>query len=256
MDNQYNHRQMLNIIFNRLLAKQELKKDLYKTKLGRKNSNYGMNKYMNNAEEDLSAYLQTKTISSNELERYKKRYNHRYSKKKGLAKLDCYMENIVFNKIEYIYKLAENLKNNKKLFKKNIYNMYGYVLLRLTLIPALGLIIPVFFGEYSPIVKKWCFSTCDGTIHTDSSIKSEEEHAAKGFYKTSISESSWKIIEVMNMVIFLSIIFVALIIIFYTLIKVVKYERLKAGKGKIKGKEYYRFCKEVFGITNILNTVI
>ncbi|KNA02011.1 hypothetical protein PVNG_04434 [Plasmodium vivax North Korean] len=189
MDNQYNHRQMLNIIFNRLLAKQELKKDLYKTKLGRKNSNYGMKKYMKNAEEDISAYLQTKTISSNELERYKKRYNHRYSKKKGLEKLDCYMENIVFNKIEYIYKLAEKFQNDKKSFKKKIYNKYGYVLLTLTLIPALGLIIPVFFGEYSPIVKKWCFSTCDGKKHKDPTIITEQKHTDKGLYMTSISES-------------------------------------------------------------------
>ncbi|KMZ96437.1 hypothetical protein PVNG_06145, partial [Plasmodium vivax North Korean] len=36
--------------------------------------------------------------------------------------------------------------------------------------------------------------------------------------------------------------------ILYIFIKVVKYEKLKAGKGKMNRKEYICFCKEVFNI--------
>ncbi|GAB66314.1 VIR-like CYIR protein [Plasmodium cynomolgi strain B] len=53
---------------------------------------------------------------------------------------------------------------------------------------------------------------------------------------------------VLNDVIFIPFGIIGIICIIYILIKIVKYERIKAGKGELKDKEYVCFCKEDFNI--------
>ncbi|KMZ91869.1 hypothetical protein PVMG_04428 [Plasmodium vivax Mauritania I] len=104
----------LNICFNRLLAKHELKNNLYKTNVGQNYEDYGMNKNIKNGAEKKSTYSQVKGDKLNKLDAYKKGYKHRHSKKKGLAKFECYCEKKIFDKIDYIYELSRTMKNAKK----------------------------------------------------------------------------------------------------------------------------------------------
>ncbi|KMZ83402.1 hypothetical protein PVBG_06044 [Plasmodium vivax Brazil I] len=74
-----------------------------------------------------STYVNLKRNDLSDLDNYKKCYKNRYSKKKGLAKLDCYYEKKVFDKIDKIYELSRKMKNDKKAFKKEIYNKFDMV---------------------------------------------------------------------------------------------------------------------------------
>ncbi|CAI7717591.1 hypothetical protein PVPAM_010010000 [Plasmodium vivax] len=67
---------------HRLLAKHELKNNLYKTNVGQNYEDYGMNKNIKNGAEKKSTYSQVKGDKLNELDAYKKGYKHRHSKKK------------------------------------------------------------------------------------------------------------------------------------------------------------------------------
>ncbi|KMZ95075.1 hypothetical protein PVMG_05602 [Plasmodium vivax Mauritania I] len=71
-----------------------------------------------------SKYGQMKRQGLNELDIYKKSFACKYSKKKGLTKLDCYCEKKIFDKIEGIRLLAKNMKDDKKCFK-NVSKRYG-----------------------------------------------------------------------------------------------------------------------------------
>ncbi|KMZ96468.1 hypothetical protein PVNG_06188 [Plasmodium vivax North Korean] len=136
----------LSIRFNRILAKYELKNDLHKTHVRQNYSDYGMNKNIKNGAEKKSTYSQVKGEKLNELDAYKQGYKCRYSKKKGLAKLDCYCEKKVFDKIEYINDMSTKLQNKKKSFSKGILTKYNILFILFSLLPLLGLIFPILFG--------------------------------------------------------------------------------------------------------------
>ncbi|KMZ87589.1 hypothetical protein PVBG_06362 [Plasmodium vivax Brazil I] len=118
----FNLDRALNIRFNRLLEKLEQKNNLYKTHVRQNYADYGMNKNIKNEAERKSTYSQVKGKSLNKLDSYKQGYKHRYSKKKGLSKFECYCEKKVFDKIEYINELSMKLQNKKKYVSIRILN--------------------------------------------------------------------------------------------------------------------------------------
>ncbi|KMZ77305.1 hypothetical protein PVIIG_06500, partial [Plasmodium vivax India VII] len=113
---------LLNIRYNRLLAKHELKKNLYKTEIKQKHFTNGMNEITKNEGGNISPYSYLKKDGLTELDAYKKSYKNRQSKKNALGKLECYCEKIVFDKIGYIDNLSEKMRNDKNSFKKKIYS--------------------------------------------------------------------------------------------------------------------------------------
>ncbi|VUZ99845.1 Plasmodium exported protein, unknown function [Plasmodium vivax] len=160
---------------------------------------------------------------SNNLDIYLKSYKNRYSKKKGLSKLDCYFEKKVLEKIHGLYGVGEKLRNEKKSFKNFILKKYGIGLILFALIPALGLIYPILFGG-----GKWwkcMFLFCPKENHnrgegagTCPNRHSYKWEATLGYIRPAVLVFTW------------TMIIIILLFVFYTLIKVVKYERLKSGK--------------------------
>ncbi|KMZ82465.1 hypothetical protein PVIIG_06228 [Plasmodium vivax India VII] len=220
--------------FRRSLAKHEFKKNLDNSRLRENLPDY-RNHRGTKKDEVISSYGQLNRVRLNDLDNYMKGYNKRYYKKKGLAKLDCYCEKKIFDKIDYINKLAEKMQNNKKSYKKKIYNKFVFKFILFALSPLLGLIFPILFGgdENDKPIINWCkkshnVQTCD---------LNPAVHATK-----EVGEA----VKYMNYVIFYLLLTIVIFVITYAFIKLIKYEKLKAGKGKMKAKEYYRFCKEFF----------
>ncbi|KMZ81959.1 hypothetical protein PVIIG_03765 [Plasmodium vivax India VII] len=208
-----------------------------------KNSPYFFeNKAASNYDDYVSIYGNIKNRDSKKLKLYKTAYKHRYAKKKGLSKLDCYYEKKIFDKFDYINEIRNNMQNDKKSFKKKIYHKYGYGLIIFSLLPVLGLIIPLFFNEYNPLIQNWCFSGCEkGHGITDNTHNNN-------YIKKDIDITTWTIIEVTNSVFLCISVFIVIFVLLYILSKFVKYERLKSGKGKMKGKEYFNYCMEVLDL--------
>ncbi|SCA60885.1 Protein of unknown function, putative [Plasmodium vivax] len=231
----YKQEGLINKCNNRLLANHETQKDLkyqrFRNNLLDDVNNMNLKYRMNNT----STYDQ---LNKKKLDAYKKGYKIRYSKKKGLAKLDCYWEKKVFNKIDEIYELSRSMQNDKKKFKKKIYNKFGYRLILFAISPIFGVIFPILFNKNSPFLD-YCASECVATANGHS-------HDPGKFIKSSLSSTEFDIISSFNALFFFALFIIVLTVIIYILVKVVKYERLKEGKGRIKGKGYYRFCKNIF----------
>ncbi|KNA00885.1 hypothetical protein PVNG_06135 [Plasmodium vivax North Korean] len=235
----YQNEGLFNKCNNRLLAKHETQKDLKyphsRNKLSDDVNNMNLKYEMNN----ISTYDHLNKKKLNDLESYKKRYKNRYSKKKGLAKLDCYCEKKIFNKIDEIYELSRSMQNDKKNFKKKIYNKFRYHLILFALSQISVVILAILFNE-NGVFSDWCTNDCTGTVANG------HDHGDSGkFYKSQFNKAEWDSIFYINTVFFFTLCITALIVIIYTLVKVVKYERLKAGKGKMNIKEYCRFCKDI-----------
>ncbi|CAG9474528.1 unnamed protein product [Plasmodium vivax] len=240
---------LLNITCSRLLAKHVLKNDSYKTQSRQKYTSNGINRNIINDAENKSTYSQIKKSYLNYLDLYRKDYKNRYSKKKGLSKLDCYYENKVFNKINNIFEISEYMKHKNKYYNKKIFKKYIIRLIIFAFIPFIGLIIPFFFSKYNPLIENWCFSTCRAL---DSSGQKPEVfdasakiHEKRHRYLTYISKDTLGTIEIVNFVFLLSSIIIVVCVLLYIFLKFIKYTRLKDGKGKTGVKEYYRFCKEL-----------
>ncbi|VUZ99685.1 Plasmodium exported protein, unknown function [Plasmodium vivax] len=248
----YEHDRLLNIRCSRLLAKHVLKNDSYKTQSRQKQSSNRFNKDIINEAENKSTYSQIKKSELNYLDLYRKDYKNRYSKKKGLSKLDCYYENKVFNKINNIFEISEYIKNNNKFYNKKAFNKYIIRLIIFSFIPFIGLIIPFFFSEYNPLIKNWCFSTCtykhDGSGTKDEASKAVEIHRNKSRYLTSLSKDALETMQIVNFAFLLLSITIVLFVLLYILIKSIKYARLRAGKGKISLKQYCCFFKELITV--------
>ncbi|VVA00177.1 Plasmodium exported protein, unknown function [Plasmodium vivax] len=231
----------LNIRFSRLLAKHMPKNDLHKTHVRPNYVDYGMNKNIKNGAEKKSTYSQVKGDSLNKLDAYKKGYKHRHSKKKGLAKFECHCEKKIFDKIEYINSLGEGKKSGKKSFTKTILNKYTISFFLFSLLPFLGLLIPILFGDkdagknYFKVF--WGDCTKPKNQQTDPSCQFDYLHIPEN--------ASWAIF-CLNYIFSYAFLAVSIIFIIYTFIKIIKYEKLKAGKGKMSAKEYVNFCKDIF----------
>ncbi|CAI7719358.1 Plasmodium exported protein, unknown function [Plasmodium vivax] len=234
----YQHEVLLNKNNNRLLSKHEIQKDFKYERLRDKLSDDVNNMNLKYRMNTISTYDHLNKKKLNDLDAYKQGYKNRYKKKKGLAKLDCYYEKKLFDQIDEIYELSRSMQNDEKNFKKKIYNIFGYRLILFVISPILGVIFPILFSKNGPF-SNYCASNCTRSVrgHDHDSIK---------FIQTELSSTHWDIISSFHSLIFFSLLIIVLTVIIYTLVKVVKYERLKSGKGKIKGKNYYRFCKNLF----------
>ncbi|SCA81859.1 Protein of unknown function, putative, partial [Plasmodium vivax] len=225
----------INLIFKRFLAKHDIKKDLTSSFLMEK-SPYELGiKRTNIKENNISTYGNMMNRDSTKLKIYKTGYKRRHSKKKGLSKLDCYCEQKVFNKIDRIYELAEKFQNDKKSLKNKILKEYS-ILIFFILLPLLGLIFPILFGKIfgnDPL-----FELCN-TVGNDHLNSCNKVH----FY---VDKWVYDTIDYSNKVIFPLLSIITICVIIYIFIKIIKYEKLKAGKGKMSIKENYRFCKDVF----------
>ncbi|KMZ88918.1 hypothetical protein PVBG_06307, partial [Plasmodium vivax Brazil I] len=122
--------------------------------------------------------------------------------KKGLAKLDCYCEKKIFAKIDDICEFARKTKNEKKRFKK-IGKKYGlpYCLSVLYIFIALIITIINIFGA------KW-LNFLNGIPLT--------------LYK------------ILCYILFVALPIIIFLVLFYIMIKVIKYDRLE--EGKMEGK--------------------
>ncbi|CAI7724196.1 Plasmodium exported protein, unknown function [Plasmodium vivax] len=237
---------IFNVSFNRLLAKHGIKKELKNAIL---TENFSDDKNYHKMKDNLEVTSTYGNLNKNvlsDLDNYKKCYKNRYSKKKGLAKLDCYYEKIIFDEIDEIYELSRKMKNDKKAFKKKIYNKIGYRYIFFSLYPLLGIIFYIVFSEYGPF-KKYCLSDCK-SLHEDTAARGDikKAHKNKNLEMISFDSKVWKAIELLHGIIFNIFTVMVIFWIVYTLIKIIKYERLKKGKGKMSAKEYCRFCKDLF----------
>ncbi|SCO71509.1 Protein of unknown function, putative, partial [Plasmodium vivax] len=203
-----------NTNFNRLLAKHEFKEDLDDLNLGENLVDCEMPPNINNEVDDTSTYANLKKRRPINLYSYKKGYKDRYSKKKGLAKLECYYEKNIFDKLDGIFLLAKNMKDDKKGFKKKICKRYGlFVGLSLIFVLTTGIINVLNGCEVMPLY----------------SISRKEDTLFYVGYSI--------LLDILPITIFLVLIYITM--------KIIKYKRLKAGKGKMGIKEYCRFCKEL-----------
>ncbi|KMZ88498.1 hypothetical protein PVBG_06159 [Plasmodium vivax Brazil I] len=246
----YEQVRSLNISFNRLLAKHELKKDSYKTYSSQKYANYGTNKNIKSEEVKIPIQSQIRKDCLNNYDVYMKDYKNRYGKKKGLAKWDCYCERNLFNKINNIYEITDNMKNKKKYYNKKIYNKYVIRLILFGLIPFLGTIMPLFFSEYNTYINNWCLRDCrskhDTSDQTANTVdKIESVHREKQRYLMLIDKATFEAIAIVNEVFLYLSFFIVLLIFLYILLKIIKYARIKSGKGKMSVKDYCHFCKDL-----------
>ncbi|GAW84645.1 variable surface protein [Plasmodium gonderi] len=177
-------------------------------------------------EMDVLKYKEIKKKGIKDLDTYMKYHEQRYYSRKGLGKFECYCEKYIFDKIDEIDKIAESSNNENRRLKKKICMSYGLYGTIFCLFQLSGLIYPLI-------------SKIDST-------KSPSTNIIFALYRTF---GEWFIIIYIydyqfyaTFIIILSIlIFVSIINI---MIKVVKYERLKARKCKMNFKEYCAFCKE------------
>ncbi|SCA83553.1 Protein of unknown function, putative, partial [Plasmodium vivax] len=233
-----------NICFKRNLAEYEGENEIDKTGLYT-HSPYAYNNKRSSIYDDyVSTYGTIKNRDSIKLKLYKTSYRHRYSKSKGLARLDCYYENKLFDKFDYINDLSEKLQHDKKALKKIMTKKYYIPLILFALLPLLGLLFPILFGgkrgsriipwtsvphgKYGPEGKCLC---------TDPDYKLIHLFTAK---------YSFKITYMFNALISIILAIIIIFIIFYILKKLIKYEGLKAGKGVMNRKDYFNFYKETF----------
>ncbi|SCA81974.1 Protein of unknown function, putative, partial [Plasmodium vivax] len=217
----FKHDRSSNINFNRLLAKHEYKEELDDLKLGENSVDYETPPNIIN-EDVTSTYAYLKKRKPISLYSYKKNYEHRHSKKKGLAKLECYCEKKIFDKIDHMHKLAKSMRNDRKKFRKAIDKKYGIIFILPCLFPLIGLIPQILSTGQGNTDKEKYEKSILGTLDIPQEVP--------------ISVSAILIIAS----------FILSSVIIYTTIKYIKYKLLKAGKGKMGPKEYYYFCKDLY----------
>ncbi|KNA02420.1 hypothetical protein PVNG_05041 [Plasmodium vivax North Korean] len=191
-------------------------------KLTNKNVNYRDNYKLFDGREGLTTYAKLKEKNSNNFVAYKKPLKRDYSKMKGLKKLDCFCEERIFNAIENFDKTADNMKCSKKNFFKIIYK------------------------KYTSNIIIFCFFICFGNIIPILNTIQYKMSKGGGY------GSFWNYIGIRNYYCeiyqnLLIIIYIILILgSIYILIKIVKYDGIKAGKSKMKAKEYFSFIKKTY----------
>ncbi|SCA83752.1 Protein of unknown function, putative, partial [Plasmodium vivax] len=199
---------IINKIPSRLLEEHEMEKELGHSGIRDKLLHDANNKKYKTKKENRSVYKKLKQMGLNDFEIYKKAFECKYTKKKGLGKLDCYCEKKIFDKLEGICLLAKNMKDDKKYFK-NVCKRYGLPF-------ALSFIFVFTVGIIT--VLDGCGVEC---------LISATKKADPLFYVVySI------LLYILPISIFL--------VLSYIMIKVIKYDRLV--EGKVEGK---RIAKEI-----------
>ncbi|CAI7721673.1 Plasmodium exported protein, unknown function [Plasmodium vivax] len=192
----------------RLLTKSEMLKETENYGLREKLSEDIKDKNYKTVKKNTSIYGQLKRQGLNELDIYKKSFACKYSKKKGVKKLDCYCEKRIFDKLEGICSLAKNMKDDKKCFKK-VCKRYGI---------ASGLFI-IFVYTVGII-------TASDSLNNDCLFGDANKESALIHLGGSI------LLYILPITIFL--------VLLYIMIKVIKYDRLV--EGKVEGK---RIAKKI-----------
>ncbi|CAG9475195.1 unnamed protein product [Plasmodium vivax] len=229
----------LDIRVHRLLTKHVYQSEIPTRELNNKVSFNRNNYKLEKGKRNNITFEQLKQCRSNNVDNYLKSYKNRYSKKKGLSKLDCYCEKKVLEKIHGLYGVGEKLRNEKKSLKIFFFKKYGIGLILFALISAPSVIFSILFGVYN-----WwdgILEFCEVEGHKDD--KASESCSERHKYKWDPIVGYIK--PVLMAFTFIMIIII-LLFVFYTLIKVVKYEKLKSGQDKMSLKEYCRFSKDVF----------
>ncbi|SCA82216.1 Plasmodium exported protein, unknown function [Plasmodium vivax] len=229
-----------NTNFNRLLSKHVVQKGLNHSSIKGKFPYDTGNKTVKNNEDTNSTYACLNRKGLDNLDSYRKRYKDRYSKKKGLAKLDCYFEKKAFDKFNYIDNLAQKLQYDKKTIIKKIFIKYFIRFILLALLPFLGLIFPhILHGDKAEDrIFKWC--GYDDAGHNIATLPCDKG----GYYHFSVDIIN--AIHCLNFIISYILLILVISVIIYTFVKAIKYEKIKSGKGKMNAKEYYHFCKDIF----------
>ncbi|KMZ81722.1 hypothetical protein PVIIG_05554 [Plasmodium vivax India VII] len=231
---EFNVHRILNRNFNRSLGVYENEKNYkYKTHSEKVTDNR-KNKNITNNMNDKATYEYLKKGKLNELESYNKNYKKRYSKKKGLAKLECYCEKKIFDKIYYLDNMTNKRKNQKESFLRKVLHKFGIGFIIIALMSLLGFIVKILFaGNHGESLIKWCNGK-----HTNCTTKCKNNYVILNGELIQQFEYWNPIISYIGMVI-------AFLFIIYFFIKIIKYEKIKAGIGKINAKEFCRFLKDL-----------
>ncbi|KMZ96480.1 hypothetical protein PVNG_05833 [Plasmodium vivax North Korean] len=230
LENIYKQDRTLSTKFNRILARHDQLRELERTRRREKLPDRRPYTEKINVHDNIKTYSHVKRNESNNIDVYMKNYKHRYGKKKGLSKLDCYYENKVFRKFCDISDISKKMKYDEERSKKFFLKKYGVGIIIFALIPALGLIFPILFGISNKL--KGILDYCLDAKHTTPGGNHEGcSKIVLAGYEDIIDQISY----VPLIFSFLMIIIVLLNVI-YILIKVIKYEKIKAGKGKICAK--------------------
>ncbi|SCA83764.1 Plasmodium exported protein, unknown function, partial [Plasmodium vivax] len=234
------HGKNMDIRYNRLLTKRDFQKGLEHKVLSDDHPGYGNNKKIK-TEKGISTYGSLKPEGLNYLDTYRKNYKKRYSKKKGLAKLDCYCEKIVFDRLDKIREIGNKWRNDERLLKKKLKEKYGTFFILFSLLPFLGFIFHILFGndKIGNGILNICMGT--GSDHGNNSPKCGGNHGV-------ITQETYNYISYANFVYSFLMTIIVIYFFIYILVKVIKYERLKEGKRKMSKKEYFNYCKEVFNL--------
>ncbi|KMZ76818.1 hypothetical protein PVIIG_05694 [Plasmodium vivax India VII] len=190
-------------------------------KLPNKKLEHSGNYKLFDGKEGLSPYAKLKEDYSNNYRTYMKVLKRKYPKKKGFKKLDCYCEEKIFNKIENFDKIADNMICSKRNFINIFLKKYSFHLISFFYIISIGSIIPILnLHKYE---KKG---------ETSKSIWEHHGISPYPFHTYSF--------------IYLILLIIIIFALIYTLLKIVKYDGIKAGKNKMKPKEYISFIKETY----------
>ncbi|KMZ95498.1 hypothetical protein PVMG_05805 [Plasmodium vivax Mauritania I] len=199
----------------RLLSKDVLQNELTS------NNQYYKDKYkLTGGKENIGTYAKIKQSRSDNLETYKKKLRRNHSKKKGLRKLDCYCEEKIFKGIDKLDNLAQNMDRSKMKITRIIFKKYCIRIIFSSLIPLLAIALPIL-----------------------KNIETGEETNNKKNVLDNLQKLIPNFVNICSALIFTSGIMMFFVCI-YTLIKIIKYEGLKAGKNKMCIKDYFILYKD------------
>ncbi|SCA83692.1 Protein of unknown function, putative, partial [Plasmodium vivax] len=213
------------ITTHRVLAKQAYSSEVHRRKLPHNTPDDAYNYKLVNGRGNNITYERLKQDKSNNVDEFLKSYKSRYAKKKGLKKFDCYYEKKIFNSINKIEKMVQHKNLTKKHLKKLLYTKYGIPLIMISLIPLLGLIIPMFYSDGHLDGKEKCVKLYRNTVSTGNPVYAEVE-SLKGHANCNLLPKECALINFFFFT-FLALAIISFII--YTYIKSQKYRRIKAG---------------------------
>ncbi|VVA00089.1 Plasmodium exported protein, unknown function [Plasmodium vivax] len=198
--------------------------------------------------EDSSTYKRLKREGLNDMEIYKKSFQCKYNKKKGLAKLDGYCEKKIFDKLDNMCGLAKKMNDEKKCYKKRKYNkkkglakLDGYCEKKIfDKIDNMCEIAKMMNDEkkrYKKVFKKYGlpFVLSGLFVLIAGIIVALENYNVNCSYKFYSFEEGIKII---GSILFYVLPVIIFLVLFYIAIKFIKYERLI--DGKVEGKKIAR----------------
>ncbi|KMZ89617.1 hypothetical protein PVMG_06074 [Plasmodium vivax Mauritania I] len=209
----------LDIRTHRLLAKHEYQNEMPTRELQYKASYNTDNYKLEKGKGKNNTFQQLKESRTNHVDDYLKCYRNRYSKKFGLKKLDCYYEKVLFGSFNKINKIVEHKKASKSKFISIICTKCGLPLLLLSSLPLLTFSIPdITVGKKHSEKVGMCTFTKDtstqGKINFSKHEKCEYDDI-KGPY--------------LRYIILIILVVIVLYLIIYTYMKILKYDRIRAG---------------------------